>query len=118
MIEFEAVPEFLKDLEKLSKSYRSIYKDLEVLKKALKAKNPDGVPGTERISNLGAGVGLPIYKVKHFRCESLNGRGSRSGIRVIYAFQQEENKIIFIEMYHKSNQSNHNRERILIYFNS
>lgn len=118
MIQFEAVPEFLKDLEKLSRDYRSIHQDFEVLKKALTAQNPYGVPGTERISDLGAGVRLPIYKVRHFRCASLKGRGSRSGIRVIYALNQDENKIIFIEMYSKSTQSNHNRERILKYFNT
>lgn len=118
MTEFEELPEFSRDLKNISKKYRSIYQDLGVLKKALTVKNPYGVPGTERISGLGAGVSLPIYKVRHFRCASLKGKGSRSGIRVIYAFKEDEDKIIFIEMYHKNDQSNHNRERILMYFNS
>jgi hypothetical protein len=39
-----------------------------------------------------------------------------SGIRVIYAYQEEENKVEFIEIYYKGNKKNEDGERILKYF--
>jgi mRNA-degrading endonuclease RelE of RelBE toxin-antitoxin system len=72
--------------------------------------------GTVQISDIGQDVKDPIYKVRHFRCKALKGKGSRSGIRVIYAYQQDKDKVMLIEMYHKSKQGNENRERILKYF--
>jgi len=77
---------------------------------------PNHLPGTFRISGLGEEVKVPIYKLKHFRCKSLKGKGSRSGIRVIYAYQQDKDKVTLIEVYHKNKQENENRERILKYF--
>jgi len=79
-------------------------------------KLPDHTPGTFEISGLGANVKAPIYKVKHFRSRDFRGKGSRSGFRIIYAHIQHTNKIIFIEIYHKSNKSNHDVERIKKYF--
>lgn len=117
MTEFEQLPEFSEDLEKLSEKFSSIRQDLEVLKKVLNTR-PNGVSDTVRISGLGAGIVLPIYKVRRFRCLSLKGKGSKSGIRIIYAFNKSEDKITFIEIYYKDDQSNPNRERILMHFNS
>ena len=42
----------------------------------------------------------PIYKVRHFRCKALKGKGSRSGIRVIYAYEQDKALVTLIEVYH------------------
>jgi len=69
-----------------------------------------------RVSGVGSSVGVEIYKVRHFRCRSLKGKGSRSGIRIVYAYLPDENKIVFIEAYTKQKQSNHNKGRIYKYF--
>ena len=37
-------------------------------------------------------AGTEIYKVKHFRCKALS-KGSRSGIRVIYAYFPDNPKV-------------------------
>lgn len=117
-VEFEEVSEFSKDLKKLKK-FRSLCGDVERFKKSLTVQLPGELPGTERISGLGKDVKLPIYKVKNFRCTDLHGKGSRSGIRIIYAFIQDSNKIILIQIYYKGdNQDNHDKERILKYCNS
>jgi mRNA-degrading endonuclease RelE of RelBE toxin-antitoxin system len=77
---------------------------------------PGELPGTVRISDLGDSIKLPVYKVKHFRCSDLKGKGSRSGIRIIYTFIRNKNKIVLIQIYFKGdNQDNHDKERILKY---
>jgi mRNA-degrading endonuclease RelE of RelBE toxin-antitoxin system len=116
MTEFLQVDEFKKDLKKLNKKYKSLNNDLKSnFCEVLEAELPNHLPGAFRISGLGEEVKVPIYKLKHFRCKSLKGKGSRSGIRVIYAYEQDKDKVTLIEMYHKSKQENENRERILKY---
>lgn len=111
---FEYLPEFEKDLKQLLKRYRSLKEDLEVLTKYL-AISPSASPPTSfHISNLRARC--EIIKVKKFACKALRGKGARSGIRVIYAFHQAEQKIVFIEIYYKGDQANENRNRILKYY--
>ena len=118
MTEFLEVPEFPNELKKLNKKYPSLNDDLknnfcDVLEVTL----PDRLRGTVRISGLGEDVKVPIYKVKHFRCQSLKGKGSRSGIRIIYAYEEDEDKITFIEIYYeKDGKRNHNEKRIQKYF--
>jgi mRNA-degrading endonuclease RelE of RelBE toxin-antitoxin system len=115
-VKFEAVPEFNKELKKLSKKYKLLNEDFESFRTVLTKKLPNHTPGTFKISDLGANVKAPIYKVKHFRSRDFRGKGSRSGFRIIYAHMQCSEKIIFIEIYHKSNKSNHDIGRIKKYF--
>jgi len=53
-----------------------------------------------------------VIKVKKIACRSLKGRGVNSGLRVVYAYYKEEQKIVFVEIYHKSEKGNEDRERI------
>ena len=115
-VKFEAVPEFSKELKKLSKKYKSLNEGFEKFRTVLTKKLPNHTPGTFEISDLGANVKTPIYKVTHFRSKDFKGKGSRSGFRIIYAHMQDSEKIIFIEIYHKNNKSNHDIERIKKYF--
>lgn len=45
-------------------------------------------------------------------CKSLKGKGSNSGLRLIYAYDRRESQIVFIELYHKSDKPNEDRTRI------
>ncbi len=113
-MDFSSLSEFKKDFKKLLKKYISIEEDLGILKQLL-SKHPSGFPSIIfQISNLE--IRTKIFKVKKFRCRSLKGSGSNSGIRVIYALLEEEQKIEFIEIYFKGKQKNHNKERILKYY--
>lgn len=97
-MEFTTLREFDSEFKKLFKKFRSLKEDLEVLKSVL-LKYPCGYePLIYRIPGLG--VETEIYKVKNFRCKALQ-RGSRSGIRVIYAYLEAEGKIEFVEIYYK-----------------
>ncbi|WP_095558650.1 hypothetical protein [Candidatus Endomicrobiellum trichonymphae] len=51
-------------------------------------------------------------KVRKMACKFLKGKGGRSGLRVIYVFEQKEKKVTFIEMYYKSEQENENKKRL------
>ncbi|MBE9480132.1 MAG: hypothetical protein IMY69_00385, partial [Bacteroidetes bacterium] len=61
----------------------------------------------------GLGLETCVIKVKKISCKSLKGKGVNSGLRLIYAFLEEEKRIVFIELYHKNDKENEDRERIL-----
>jgi len=111
-------PEFEKDLKKLVRRFASLEEDLEIFMKVAmnifhKQKIDSGA--IFHISDLG--IHSPkIYKAKKFACKSLKGKGVHSGIRVIYAYHEEEDRIEFIEIYYKGDKEIEDRERILKYF--
>jgi len=53
-----------------------------------------------------------IIKVKKIVCKALKGSGVNSGLRLIYAHFEKEQRITFIELYHKNDKENEDRERI------
>ena len=61
----------------------------------------------------GLGIETCIIKVKKIASKALKGRGVNSGLRLIYAHFEPEQKIIFIELYHKNDKENEDRQRIL-----
>ena len=111
---FEELPEFTKDVKQLSKKYPSIREDLNTLKLVLKVCPEGRPPFSFRVDHLG--LEDPIIKVKKIACKSLKGRGSNSGLRLIYAFLRSSDKIVLIEIYHKSSSAMENRQRILQHF--
>jgi len=108
---FNELTEFKKDLKKLLKKYRTLKDDLEVVKKVLDIKPEERPPFSFRIDNLG--IETCIIKVKKIACKALKGRGVNSGLRLIYAQFEEKEEIVFIELYHKSDKGNEDRQRII-----
>jgi mRNA-degrading endonuclease RelE of RelBE toxin-antitoxin system len=108
---FEELDEFNKDLKKLLKKYRSLNDDLETMKKVLKVEPGERPPFSFRIDNLG--IVTCVIKVKKIACKSLKGKGVNSGLRLIYAHFENEKRIVFVELYHKSEKENEDRQRIL-----
>ena len=111
---FEELDEFNKDLKKLLKKFRSLNDDLETVKKVLKVEPGERPPFSFRIDNLG--IVTCVIKVKKIACKSLKGKGVNSGLRLIYAHFENENRIVFVELYHKSEKEKEDRQRILKYF--
>lgn len=111
VMEFENLIEFEKDLKQLVKSYRSLRSDLDDVRQILKVRPNENPPFSYRINNLG--IESCIVKVKKIACDSLKGRGINSGLRLIYAYFELEQKIIFIELYHKSDKELEDRKRII-----
>ncbi len=106
--------EFEKDLKKLKKRFRTLDSDLEnFIKVQLKMFHKLDIDNKGIVEISGLGIEYPqIYKVRKFACRSLKGTGSKSGIRIIYAYFDREDKIEFIEIYFKGDKENEDRERI------
>jgi len=110
-MKFEELSEYKKDLKKLLKKFRSLPQDMIIVKQVLAVCPDERPPFSFRIDNLG--IQTCIIKVRKIACQSLKGRGVHSGLRLVYAYLENENKIIFIELYHKNDKENEDRERIL-----
>lgn len=108
---FDELAEFQKDLKGLLKKYRTLNDDLDVVKKVLEVFPDERPPFSFRIDNLG--LETCIIKVKKIACKALKGRGVNSGLRLIYAHFEREQKITFIELYHKNDKENEDRQRII-----
>jgi len=110
--------EFESDFKRLSKKFRTLEEDLEVfIEKQLKLCHKLNIDnkGIFPISHLG--IDYPkIYKAKKFACKALKGKGAASGIRIIYAYYENEDIIEFIEIYYKGDKENEDRDRILRYY--
>ncbi|HVV03244.1 MAG TPA: hypothetical protein VHC96_03435 [Puia sp.] len=107
---FQELPEFRKDLKILLKKFRTLTEDVAIVKKVLEISPEERPPFSFRIEGLG--LSTCVIKVKKIACRSLKGRGVNSGLRLIYALFKEERKIVFIEIYHKNEKENEDRERI------
>jgi mRNA-degrading endonuclease YafQ of YafQ-DinJ toxin-antitoxin module len=108
---FDELIEFKKDLKNLLKKYRTLNDDLEVVKKVLEIMPDERPPFIYRIDN--SGLKTCVIKVKKIACKALKGRGVNSGLRLIYAHFEKEQKITFIELYHKNDKENEERQRII-----
>ena len=114
-MEFSQLDEFSKELKQLLKKYHSLNSDLDLLKDYLRLYPQGNPPRIFKISGLGIKIG--IYKVKQFRCQSMKGKGSLSGIRIVYALFEEQPKIEFVEIYYKEkDDTDCNKERILRHY--
>jgi hypothetical protein len=111
---FEQVTEFTKELKRLQKKYKSLPEDLSLFKKILTV-NPHGNNKhfaliTERIDNLGNKIS--IYKSRFF-CTYLKNQS----LRIIYAYDEQNSTIHFLELYFKGEKVNEDRERIWQFLN-
>ncbi len=115
--ETSRLPEFEKDTKRLLKKFKTIEDDLKIfIEKQLFLYHKLKVDNKGIFQITGLLVGNPkVYKSKKFACRSLKGKGARSGIRVIYAYDEEKDKVELIEMYYKGDKENEDRQRILEY---
>jgi len=113
-ISIEWLPCFEKDFKKLLKRFRTLEEDLETfIKYQLKPFHllDRDNQGIKQISNLG--IAEPrIYKARKFTSKSLKGKGVQSGIRVIYAYFEDKNKIELVEIYYKNDKELEDGNRI------
>ena len=112
------LPEFDKDFKWYAKKFRTLEEDLSAfVANQLKLTHKLNIDnkGVVRIAALG--IEHPqIYKAKKFPCKALKGKGAASGIRVIYAYYEQEDIIEFVEIYYKGDKENEDRARILQHY--
>ena len=111
-------PEFEKDLKKLLRRFVSLEEDLQIfIKVAMNAFHKQNIDSRAVLQISELGIHSPkIYKAKKFACKALKGKGVQSGIRIIYAYHEEEDRIEFIEIYYKGDKASENRARIVRYY--
>ena len=116
--EIRRLKEFERDFQKLLKKFKTLEDDLETfINTQLNLYHKQKVDnlGVVRISNLA--IDSPkIFKARKFACRSLKGKGSYCGIRIIYAYYEEEDIIEFIEIFFKGDKENKDRDRIFRYY--
>ncbi|MBU0489305.1 MAG: hypothetical protein KKA07_13450 [Bacteroidetes bacterium] len=113
-ISFDELPEFRKDMKRLVKKYRTLEADMSVVRQVLNDEPDAQPPFSFRIEGLK--IETCVIKMKKIASDSFKGKGRNSGFRLIYAWFVKEERIVFIELYHKSQQENEDRERILTHF--
>jgi len=115
--ETSRLPEFERDTRRLLKRFKTIEDDLEIfIEKQLILYHKLKVDNKGIFQIIGLPVENPkVYKAKKFACKSLKGKGVQSGIRVIYAYEEEKDKIVLIEIYFKGDKANEDKKRILEY---
>lgn len=115
-MKIEELLEYKKELKALLKRYRTLSDDMMVVKQVLEVFPDERPPFSFRIDNLG--IETCVIKVKKIACKALKGRGVNSGLRLVYAWFREERRMVFIELYHKNDKENEDRQRILDNFGS
>lgn len=117
---YSETEEFIRDFKKWLKKFSSLREDLEVNKRyrieLFHLRKIDS-RSIFKIQGVGNSKELQFFKVKKFQCKSLKGRGAKSGIRVIYAFYPDQQKVVFLEIYFKAKQENETRKRITDFIN-
>lgn len=110
MVTFTHLPEFEKELKKLSKKYPTIESDIEDIKQVL-LTYPTGIGKNFII--IRSKENTRIVKVK-IHCESLRSRT----IRLIYSYRENKIEFLYLEVYFKGDKENEDRERIDTYLKS
>lgn len=110
MIHFNQLPEFERELKKLSKKYRSLPYDLKDFEGIIK-NNPCGIGKSFVIIH--SSPNCKIIKAR-LACESLQNRN----IRLIYAYHKDKIEFMYIELYFKGEKENEDHERIKRYLES
>ena len=105
---FNELPEFKRELKQLHKKYKSLPDDLQtrsatryLVTPIVKSKNFAVVAQTDTTL---------IVKARLF-CRYLKG----SSLRIIYSWNEQEQRIEFIQLYFKGDKTNEDRERIKNY---
>jgi hypothetical protein len=107
MCEFYQLPEFERELKKLSKKYPSLPSDLEDIRPIL-LETRTGIG--KNFTIISSSPNVDIVKVR-ILCESLRSRT----IRLIYASHKDRIEFMYIEVYFKGDKENEERERIQKY---
>ena len=109
MATFQELPEFEREIKKLSKKYPTIVSDIEDIKPVLLVC-PTGIG--KNFTIIKSLENIKIVKVR-IHCESLRSRT----IRLIYSYREDKIEFMYIEVYFKGSKENEDKSRIEEYLN-
>ncbi len=107
---------FEKELRRLGRKYKTIPEDLltfinvSVRAVHLLGQKPEDM-GHFPIQGLGI-ENHCCFIAKRFTCKSLKGKGSKSGIRVVYRFEKNTLDLLLIELFHKNDKKLPDLDRV------
>lgn len=110
MMKFDELTEFKKDCKIFGKKFKSLTDDLKEFKNVVSAI---ALGNSKHFIIITKTKELYIVKARLF-CKYLKG----SSLRVVYAYFEQEQKIVFIEVYFKGDKVNENHGRIKQYLNN
>jgi mRNA-degrading endonuclease RelE of RelBE toxin-antitoxin system len=112
--EIARLPEFEKDVKRLRKRFRTLDEDIDnFIRFALVPFHTEGIDYGGIVVVSDVGIEEPkIYKVRKFACRALKGKGNQTGIRIIYAYFKDEDRIEFVEIYFRGDKGTEDRKRI------
>jgi len=110
MMKFDELTEFQKDCKILGKKFKSLTDDLKEFKNVVSAI---ALGNSKHFIIITKTKELYIVKARLF-CKYLKG----SSLRAVYAYFEQEQKIVFIEVYFKGDKANENHGRIKQYLNN
>jgi mRNA-degrading endonuclease RelE of RelBE toxin-antitoxin system len=109
-------PSFKKKLKKLSSKYRHLEDDFSKFEKALKVNIRKGEKtlsrNYKRIKGTCVDNPIFVYKARDFRSKDFPGKGAKSGFRIIFIYNKDRDEVIYIDIYHKKKQNNHDIDLI------
>ena len=119
-IKYEELKSFQRQYKKLRKKFPTLDDDIEVAKKnAIEVFHLQDIDNYSiKVMSKIPGKNLSICKLRKFACKSLKGRGSMSGIRLIYAFHTVTLTVTLIEIYYKQDQATEDQELIKAWIRS
>ena len=112
------LPEFEREFKRLLMKHNTLEEDLaKFIDRQLFIYHKLGLDnrGVFPIDDLGSTT-APVFKAKKFTCRSLKGKGVQSGIRVIYVYDEADDRVELIEIYIKSDKEVEDRARIKRYY--
>ncbi|MFI3262335.1 MAG: hypothetical protein R3Y26_05450 [Rikenellaceae bacterium] len=109
-VKIEKLAEFEKDIKQFGKKYKTLSEDIAIVERVISVEPSAHPPFSFQIDNLG--IETCVIKVRKIASKSFKGRGVMSGFRLIYAHFEAEDRVVFIELYHKNSKSVEDRERI------
>lgn len=107
MMNFDELPEFQKERKRLAKKYRSLSEDLLEFQRVVSV-SPLG--NNKHFVVLTQHETVCVVKARLF-CRYLKG----SSLRVIYSYCEREQRIEFLEIYHKGDKETEDRHRVRVY---
>lgn len=120
---FEQSAEFKKDVKRLSKKWRSLPNDVLVAEKyilPLYQQLADDIDideyrkaffSSKKATIIHASEGIEVVKMR-LDCESL---GNNSKTRIVFVMVKTQTKVVFLELYSKSDKDREDRRRIVKY---
>ena len=107
-MEFVEEPGFTRECKRLCKRYRSLAEDFADFCEVLRVR-PRGMGG-KHWNLLSRSEMAEIFKTRII-CLSLG----RDAIRIVYAFHEQEMRIVFLELYYKGDKEREDQGRVRAY---